>query len=590
VRLLDASLGQQRGIADVERSQRRGERGVAQTAPAEGSRQTTPCKGEGERGEQGRPPACTHLGDITREHEAVDAQLADAAADELRVLGAIVEDEHQAVRRAPCVRRHACTPPACLLVSHALNGAWRGGLLLPYEATLACAPPSRNRYMQRAWSFAAATTSGASVRVPRRRSSSSRGPLCRAQQKSVSPSRGKTLQVGPPTQAAVLGAAALVAGNTVGAGILALPVETAPAGVVPSLAALAATWVYSVLTGQMLAEVAIAAQQDAPPGAPPISFVSLADNTLGPWGSAASVSLQFFLQYVLQVAYTARGGDVIARLAHVPEPAGALIFTGSLALLCAAEELSPAVLNAGNGLLLVVLLLSFGALIADVVPHIDTDALLVANWSAIPGAIPIVALSFVYHNIVPLTTRSCNNDGPSITRALVLGTAVPLAMYAAWEVAVLGSSSGAGNVDPLSSGGLMVEVFSLCAVSTSYIGFTLSLVDMLLDTRLAAALRRASVPEPSLKAACIVAAAVPPCAAAIIEPGIFLKALEVAGLFGALILCGVLPGAMVIAKRRMSRSGGSDQKGYAAPGGDGAAVVVMALGLIVVGGNALHVF
>ena len=459
-----------------------------------------------------------------------------------------------------------------------------------------CLPCSRNRYMQRAARTASAT-SGASLVVSRRRSSSRAGAQCRVQQQkaAVSPAQwpGKTLPAGPPTQAAILGAAALVAGNTVGAGILALPVETAPAGVFPSLAALAATWAYSVLTGQMLAEVAIAAQQDAPPGAPPVSFVSLADNTLGAWGSAAAVSLQFFLQYVLQVAYTARGGDVIARLAHVPEPAGAVIFTLSLALLCAAEESSPAVLNAGNGLLLAALLLSFGDLIADVVPHIDTDALLVANWSAIPGAIPIIALAFVYHNIVPLTARSCNNDGPSITKALVLGTAVPLAMYASWEVAVLGSSGGggpSGSVDPLASGGLMAEVFSLCAVSTSYIGFTLSLVDMLLDTRLAAALRRAAVPEASLKAACIVAAAAPPCAAAIIEPGIFLKALEVAGLFGALILCGVLPGAMVVAKRRTSRPGGAADQGYAAPGGDGAAAVVMALGLIVVGGNAFHVF
>ena len=376
-----------------------------------------------------------------------------------------------------------------------------------------------------------------------------------------------------------------------GAGILALPVETAPAGVVPSLVALAVTWVYSVLTGQMLAEVSIAAQQDAPPGAPPPSFVTLADNTLGAWGSSAAVSLQFFLQYVLQVAYTARGGDVIARLAHVPSPFASVVFTLSLSLLCAAEESSPAVLNAGNGLLLAALLLSFGTLIADVVPHIDTDALLVANWGAIPDAIPIIALSFVYHNIVPLTVRSCNNDGPSTTQALVLGTAVPLAMYAAWEIAVLGSSGGApGGVDPLASGGLMVEVFSLCAVSTSYIGFTLSLVDMLLDTRLAAALRRTGVPETTLKGACIVAAALPPCAAAIIEPGVFLQALEVAGLFGALILCGVLPGAMVIAKRRASRPGGATDQVYAAPGGDAAAAAVMALGLTVVLGNALDVF
>lgn len=49
---------------------------------------------------EGRPGAQPHLGDITREHEAVDAQLADAAADELRILRPIVEDENQAVRPA----------------------------------------------------------------------------------------------------------------------------------------------------------------------------------------------------------------------------------------------------------------------------------------------------------------------------------------------------------------------------------------------------------------------------------------------------------------------------------------------------------
>lgn len=89
----------------------------------------------------GAPPATTHLGDITREHEAVDAQLADAAADELRVLRPIVQDQHQAVRRAPCAR-HPRLPTVCLS-SHAVNEGLERRPLLAVRTTVACVSPVR---------------------------------------------------------------------------------------------------------------------------------------------------------------------------------------------------------------------------------------------------------------------------------------------------------------------------------------------------------------------------------------------------------------------------------------------------------------
>lgn len=46
----------------------------------------------------------------------------------------------------------------------------------------------------------------------------------------------------------VLGSTALIAGTTVGAGILALPAVTLPSGVVPSTALLIAVWLYAVST------------------------------------------------------------------------------------------------------------------------------------------------------------------------------------------------------------------------------------------------------------------------------------------------------------------------------------------------------
>ena len=53
----------------------------------------------------------------------------------------------------------------------------------------------------------------------------------------------------------VLGSAALVAGTTVGAGILALPAKTLAAGLAPTATLLVGGWVFMAATGLLIAEV-----------------------------------------------------------------------------------------------------------------------------------------------------------------------------------------------------------------------------------------------------------------------------------------------------------------------------------------------
>ena len=52
-----------------------------------------------------------------------------------------------------------------------------------------------------------------------------------------------------------MGAVALVAGTTVGAGMLALPAVTADSGFVPSTVALFGCWLYMATTGLLIVEV-----------------------------------------------------------------------------------------------------------------------------------------------------------------------------------------------------------------------------------------------------------------------------------------------------------------------------------------------
>jgi hypothetical protein len=96
----------------------------------------------------------------------------------------------------------------------------------------------------------------------------------------------------------VLGAAALVAGTTVGAGVLALPTATAAAGFLPSSAALILAWVYMTMSGLLISELTL--NRMAETGRPGAGLLDLYESVLGkPWSWVGSTAY-FFLHYAVR--------------------------------------------------------------------------------------------------------------------------------------------------------------------------------------------------------------------------------------------------------------------------------------------------
>ena len=99
----------------------------------------------------------------------------------------------------------------------------------------------------------------------------------------------------------VLGSAALVAGTTVGAGILALPAKTLAAGLAPTATLLVGGWVFMAATGLLIAEVdlntACVLDRDA------VSINSMAEETLGTAGARVASLSFLFLHYAIITAY-----------------------------------------------------------------------------------------------------------------------------------------------------------------------------------------------------------------------------------------------------------------------------------------------
>ncbi|GAQ79764.1 Tryptophan or tyrosine transporter protein [Klebsormidium nitens] len=352
----------------------------------------------------------------------------------------------------------------------------------------------------------------------------------------------------------LVGAILLVAGTTVGAGILAIPAVTQDAGFLASAFACVGCWAYMATTGILVAEVNINTMCELGSGG--VSLVSMAERTLGKAGVRVAVGTYIFIHYALLVAYVARSGDIITNFTGLPLPVSAAAFTAAFGAITYFS--SQKTLGYVNGFLIAAILASFATLVGIAAPEVEPASLLKANWSAVPASIPIVALSFVYQNVVPVISSELEGDLPKIRTAIMYGTAIPLTMFLLWDAVILGSVPAAvpgaaqsmAAMDPLlrlreSSGavGPAVEIFSFFAIGTSFIGFVLGLSDFLADLLKLPSGQEKRRPLPYLLTL------IPPYALALTNPEIFYKALDFAGAYGVLVLFGLFPGAMAWAER-----------------------------------------
>ncbi|CAH8271630.1 unnamed protein product [Arabidopsis lyrata] len=337
----------------------------------------------------------------------------------------------------------------------------------------------------------------------------------------------------------------LVAGTTVGAGILAIPAVTQESGFLASAVACILCWAFMVVTGLLVAEVNVNTMSELGSGG--VSLVSMAKRTLGSVGVQVVSWSYLLIHYTLLVAYIARSSGILTNFLGIPIWESATLFSLIFGGLCFFG--SQRFIGVANGVLVFGVIASFAALVAVASGDLHWEALLKANFEAVPMSIPIIALSFVYQNVVPVLCTDLEGDLPKVRTAIVLGTAIPLSLFLVWNGVILGSfpaDTGVAAekmVDPLQqlrsssvTVGPFVEAFSLFAIATSYIGFVLGLSDFFSDLL--------KLPSGQNKPLLYLLTLVPPLVLSLLDPEIFFKALDFAGTYGVLVLFGILPAAM----------------------------------------------
>ena len=301
---------------------------------------------------------------------------------------------------------------------------------------------------------------------------------------------------------------------------------------------------------------------------------------LGETGGLLSGTAYVFIHYALLVAYIAQGGGILGDAIGLDDLlsriGGPVLFVSIFGGLLAFG--SAALVDAANSLFVLVVVASFVALLCLAAPDVRPEFLLRSDWTQITPAIPTMIVALVFHNVVPVITTQLEGDRGKITSAIVLGSAIPLLMFLAWNAVILGSVSpevlagiqdasvGGAPFDPLeqlrSSGGesllsVAVSVFSLFAIVTSFIGFVVGLKDFYEDAFFTSSTQQSvSESNPSTSRdgskdnlAVLALVLLPPMLFAIVDPDIFFGALDSAGTFGISLLFGLVPAVMAWRQR-----------------------------------------
>jgi tyrosine-specific transport protein len=388
----------------------------------------------------------------------------------------------------------------------------------------------------------------------------------------------------------IIGCTALVAGTTVGAGILALPAVTLPAGIVPSSILLVAVWLYALVTGFLLVEVNL--KTICSLGNPSSGLLAMVECSLGKTAAKIASLAYLFLHYALLVAYVARGGEIILSslqscVGHsLPAYLGVAIFAGIFgSLIYWGSDRS---IQKFNNIFVAIVMGSFISLLLLGVERVNISNFNYQNWSILTPAIPIMLVALFYHNIIPVVTSELEGNFSKIRFCLVVGSLIPLAMFLAWNAVILGGVSPAAitdiaTLDPIAllrqgTGGkwlgIIVSVFSEVAIATSFIGFIYGLRDFYNDAW------QITDKDPKQRSKIYITILLPTLILAILNPTIFFTALDYAGTFSISILGGIIP--VLMAWKQRYKSSEKDLIGILVPGGKITliAIIIISFGVI----------
>ncbi|MBQ4845729.1 aromatic amino acid transport family protein [Pseudoalteromonas sp. MMG005] len=388
-----------------------------------------------------------------------------------------------------------------------------------------------------------------------------------------------------------IGSMLIVAGTTIGAGMLALPIASAGLGFSTALILLVLSWLLMTYTALLMLELHQYANVDS-------TLNTLAKSILGKKGQYIANFSMVFLFYALCAAYIAGGGAQLqSKLSdllniNVAPQVGSIMLAITIAIIVTAGT---STVDKLNRLLFTVKIIVLACLFFVLTPYVQGAHLLdmPIEQGLIISAIPVVFTSFGFHGSIPSIVKYVGLDIKSLRRVMMFGASLPLVIYIGWQLLSQGVMS---QSNLLSSQGLQgfvqniaeiahnpsvstfVTLFADLALATSFLGVSLGLFDFFAD-----AFKKGDTKKDRVKTALITF--LPPLGFALFYPQGFIMALGYAAI-ALVVLAIFLPVMMVWTQRKDSVI----RNGYRVKGGNVGLVIAALCGLTIISAQTLQMF
>ncbi|WP_337226199.1 tyrosine transporter TyrP [Proteus terrae] len=384
-----------------------------------------------------------------------------------------------------------------------------------------------------------------------------------------------------------IGSVFIVAGTTIGAGMLAMPLAAVGIGFSTMMLLLVGLWLLMSYTALLLVEVY---QYNDPH----TGLGSIAKRYLGVGGQVITGLALLLLMYALTTAYISGAGKLLSAtlsswIGHeLSVTQGIIIFT---VIGGAVVGIGTTSVDMINRLLFTAKVFFLIFMLIVMLPHVESVNLtsMPVAYGLILSAIPVIFTSFGFHGSVPSIVSYMNGDIKKLRIIFIIGSAIPLVAYILWQIATLGAiptntfmgimaqQSGLNGLltairDVVATPrvNIAVNLFAALALATSFLGVALGLFDYLADL-----FKRSN--RATGRAQSSLLTFVPPLVCALYFPN-FVQALAYAAI--ALSILALLLPALLVWKVRQEQNGADK---YKVKGGKGALGIVFVCGLIVIG-------
>ncbi len=291
----------------------------------------------------------------------------------------------------------------------------------------------------------------------------------------------------------------LVAGTSIGAGMLALPIVTANMGFYPASFTFISLWAFTALSALLILEASLWHHGET-------NLVTMAGHTLGKAGKMVAWLIYLGLSYSLLAAYITGGAALFSEvllsrlginLADGSIPFLFLFIFGGLVF----WGMRP--VDLVNRWFFIGLIGLYIVLITMLSTEVSVDFLVHSDASYIWMAVPVIVTAFGFHVVIPSLKTYLKNNVKELRLSLVLGSLLALIIYLIWIFVILAVLPAEGEASlaaiaetgqPAAALGVALEtilnntwigagmlLFSFFAVITSFLGVSISANHFLMD-------------------------------------------------------------------------------------------------------------